>query len=121
MRHMTRRYNDLQWRWRQFVWWMDEHRFSAFEVLMCPFHLLFGLTFFATATADLQLSPVYSRLLDLAPRDAWASLVIVLGVFVFVGNAIDRWWMARMGYLLMAGWWLTIGFLVYQAATTLLS
>lgn len=101
--------------------YLSIHGFTAFDALMVPFMWLFAAIMLATSAQAIHASPVYGRLVDLAPIEAWAILLATLATLVVLSISCQWWYLARLSYVLLATWWFAIGGLVYLASTTLLS
>lgn len=101
--------------------YLSARAFTSFSVLMIPFHILFAIIMLMTPQAHIDASPVYSRLTDMLPVEAYAAWLILMALAIMVGILRQWWAVARMAYTIIAFWWFLIAVLVYQAATTLLS
>lgn len=123
-RHHRRRYPQRiaqDGRIARVIGYLEDHGFTSYEALMIPFHLWFAAILLYTPIGDVNASPVYGKLTDIAPIWAWAVLMLVFAAAVGDGVLFGRWTSARLGYVAMAAWWFSIGGLIYAAADTLLT
>jgi hypothetical protein len=95
--------------------------FTAWDAFSVPTHILYAVIMLVTPTVQMRQSPVYNKVVAVAPVVTWAGLLIALSLMVLSSILIQTWWMARLAYVLMCAWWLFIAFLVYLASATLLS